>query len=187
MVKKVKKMAVIINDSVYELDNQEIIGNIESNSIIEGISLSYFDSLIGPSQFYSSIKEELAGKIVNLIDIELGDKVFLYGIENYMVFNKSFSINSNWARGKVESLMISVVIDEKNFSIELKEYISNYIDNAIKMLNSDENMYKGFYVSKNPKYANEDEVNLEEIQLQYEEILYRLRTLSRFLISIKNF
>lgn len=129
------------------------------------IVLSYFDIRFGPLLFYSapeSVPKSVENKILDFMNISTKDDVFDVKMkeENLKLINKLFHIPSQWTRGTVEQLMLTIIVD-KNYSSDMFDILIEETFNEIK---STDNMYKAFYIE------DEERDDHTAINAKYEEL-----------------
>ncbi|MHA2392468.1 MAG: hypothetical protein ACXAEX_11040 [Promethearchaeota archaeon] len=121
------------------------------------VALSYFHRKIGPSVFYSypkdSLDRELSVKIANIMDL-YNEGFFTHSFENLKSLNYYFEIHSDWARGNMEMLMVSTIIDQQ-LSPEIEEKISELCVEFSEQLQSNEEIFTAFYIN-DINYHEED-------------------------------
>lgn len=119
--------------------------------------LTHFDSIVGPVVFLSlpgEISPVISADILKFMNLEVDESFLEASIveEQVKVINYLFEVPSDWARGKREMVMLSVVIG-KNYKTEIfHEVIKNIVDN-IKGI---EQCFKGFYKGHDVHGNDED-------------------------------
>ncbi|MBD3229217.1 MAG: hypothetical protein GF329_13625 [Candidatus Lokiarchaeota archaeon] len=143
------------------------------------LNLSYFNTIKGPQVFCitpEGLEKSKAQDIANLLNISelIKQKFFVYDISDFKTVNHYFEVFSEWARGKKEMLLLSIIaIDE---SIELNEKIEHSLENIADEIKNIENAYMGFYAydwGKAEDYDDVDENNEKIkniIEKSYEQI-----------------
>ena len=125
------------------------------------VTLSYFHRKIGPLVFYSYPKDilekELEVKIANIMDQQVNEGFFTHSFENFKSLNYYFEIHSDWARGNKEMLMISIILEQQITSAN-EEIIANLCTDFSERLQSNEEIFMGFYI-------NEKEYHEEDLEL----------------------
>jgi hypothetical protein len=118
------------------------------------ITLTYFNRKIGPMVFYSypiSITDEdLIEKIASIMDLLTSEQFVTYSFNNHHSLNYYFEIKSTWARGEIETLLISTVFQE-SVPIEIEKAILTLCIEFSEWLKGKENIFKGFY-QHDPKF-----------------------------------
>ena len=135
--------------------------------------LSYFHPIKGPSQMFIVPEEEKSEEykeVTKLLDFVDKKGFFLHSFETFKTANFYFEVPSEWARGKREMALISVIftqddIDQQIFRIPLSEFVIEIL--SIK------DIYKGFYLK------TRSEGITEEIEAKYHEIGNLLQELTR--------
>ncbi|MFW9896787.1 MAG: hypothetical protein ACFFD7_13360 [Candidatus Thorarchaeota archaeon] len=128
--------------------------------------LSYFDGILGPSVLLSYPNEKLEKNIINKLkkffDLDIDEPFFEIVLitKKKKIINFQFEIPSEWARGKKESAMLSLIMKIDYKSEDLYAFL---VDSSYKILKT-ENVYKAFY-----KY-DEFHDNDIEIDLNFELI-----------------
>ena len=129
------------------------------------VAISYFHRKIGPLVFYSypknSLDKDLSVKIANIMDQQFNEGFLTRSFENLKSMNYYFEIQSDWARGFKEILMVSIII-HLQISPEIEESIASLCRKFAEMMKSKEDIYTGFYLNE---ISNYDETDKERIKL----------------------
>jgi hypothetical protein len=132
-----------------------------------GVALSYFARKKGPLVFYAypeAILEE--GFSIQISDIM--KQVFK---EGYFVHQSStlpsslnyyFEISSEWARGRKEMLMISVVLDKLTNTL-LEEGIQKICNDFVEKLKSANGLFKALYIEMLDEIPEKDHSDVKKI------------------------
>lgn len=128
------------------------------------IILSYFDSIIGPSLLFSVPPlpdNTISETILKFMDSYTEESFFEHNISNtkMQTYNYIFEIPSDWARGSVETLMISVVHDQSVRSAVFKPLMEQF---AAK-LKREKNLFKAFYMETENKKDPEVKKKYDEL------------------------
>ncbi len=122
------------------------------------VTLSYFHRKIGPLIFYSypkdTLEKELEVKIANIMDQQFNEGFFTHSFENLKSLNYYFEIHSDWARGNKEMLMFSIILDQQ-IAPSIEEIIANLCTEFSESLQSNEEIFTGFYINEKD-YHEED-------------------------------
>ena len=122
------------------------------------LALSYFDVKMGPQPFYCYPEEALNGgkltHIANIMDQVVNEGFFSFHNENFHTLNYYFDIDSPWARGKKESLMLSTVFFEKP-SIEIEKAILSLSIEFSEWIKS-KGVYAAFCKNTSRYYESQD-------------------------------
>lgn len=112
--------------------------------------LSYFDKIMGPRYLITShpyLAEPISKTILGLMDITQGDAGFsqhvFAGDQDLKIANYLFEIPSEWARGKIETVMISIVVDPLQNADSFRPLLEKYGKN----IKSHKDAYKAFYLN----------------------------------------
>jgi len=142
------------------------------------ITLSYFDTKIGPVIFYSYPKQgtdkEIASQIVNIMDQNILESFFMFNFNSIYLLNYKFDIQSPWSRGDYISLMISTVFFQRP-SIETEKTILSLFIEFSEWLKSKDDIFSGFF-KNTVKYSESNDTrqmidkNIELIQLWLKEL-----------------
>jgi hypothetical protein len=138
--------------------------------------LSYFDRIIGPRLFLTfpenlceELGEDYLRQVSDLLDAPEDDGFFTHNFSPELkTANWMFSMPSNWARGRIELLMVSVLISEEEPDYARYEKI---FSKFVERISNHPNMFKSLYVTSGPK------TELEEINEKFEvlkEELYKI-------------
>jgi hypothetical protein len=128
--------------------------------------LSYFDGIRGPSVLLSYpdeiLEKNLINKLKKFFDLEIDETFFEIVLitKKKRIVNFNFEIPSEWARGKKEFAMLSLIMKLEYKSEDLYAFL---VDSSYKILKT-ENVYKAFY--KFDEFRDND----IEIDLNYEII-----------------
>ncbi|MFX0105744.1 MAG: hypothetical protein ACFE75_09650 [Candidatus Hodarchaeota archaeon] len=132
------------------------------------VALSYFHRKIGPLVFYSYPKDildkELSVKIANIMDQQFSEGFFTHSFENLKSMNYYFEVHSDWARGNKEMLMVSIILDQQ-ISPEIEEKISILCTEFSEQLQSNEEIYTGFYINEKDYHEEDTEIILKNYSL----------------------
>jgi len=113
-------------------------------------SLSYFHRKIGPIVFYSYpedlLDDKLSTRIANIMDQQFTEGFFTHSFKETITMNYYFEIQSDWARGNNDMLMISIIFDEQT-DMRIEEKIQDLCIEFSDKLKSNENIYTAFYIS----------------------------------------
>ncbi|MFX1376229.1 MAG: hypothetical protein ACFFA0_10475 [Promethearchaeota archaeon] len=119
------------------------------------VILSYFHTRIGTSVFYSfpkpKLDKEMADRLYDLMTQQKEEEFFIHSFENLKILNYYFQIASDWARGRREMVMISIIINQK-ISPEIEESMSIICKNFSEKMQSEEDIFTGFYINDLNKY-----------------------------------
>jgi len=134
------------------------------------INLSYFDSILGPQTLCtvpSTPKEKDIGEYTNTL-LSISDfidlKFFVYvSSERLKTSNIYTCIPSEWARGKLEMLLISIILVDEEFN---RLYVfEDLLEKMVAEINKLDKAYMGFY----SKYR--DKTNIKAIDNKKEELI----------------
>ncbi len=153
------------------------------------VILSYFHTRIGPSIFYSfpktKVDEEVVDRIYELMNQPKKEEFLTQSFESLKLLNYYFQIYSDWARGNEEMLMLSIMTNQQ-ISLEIEETISNLGKKFSEKMQSNEDIFTGFYIKELNKYDESDKERIrkndslikEGVQDLYWEILEDTRKIS---------
>ncbi|HUY00302.1 MAG TPA: hypothetical protein VMV49_12145 [Candidatus Deferrimicrobium sp.] len=114
------------------------------------LNLSFFNTIRGPQilcYFPESLEEENAQQIANLLNISelIKQKFFVYETSpEFKTVNYYFEIPSEWARGKKEMLLISVILIKE--SVEQTHVFENLLEGIAAKIAEVKDAYKAFYM-----------------------------------------
>lgn len=122
------------------------------------ITLTFFDRKIGPIVFYSfpsrNIEEELAEKITKIMDLFMSEGFMPVAFEPHHTLNYYFEIDSPWARGLKDPLLLSAIFDER-VSFEIEKAILTLCIEFSEWLKKQEDIFKAFYKNDLKYYNNQ--------------------------------
>ena len=134
------------------------------------ITLSYFDRKIGPIVFYyhpiDFLEKRIVDRIIHIMDQFIKEGFFTFSFDTFYSSNYYFEINSTWARGLKDSLMISAIFDER-IPIETEKAILTLCIEFSEWIKSRDKIFTAFYKNY-PEYYQKQE-NKEVIN---ENLLY---------------
>jgi len=126
------------------------------------ITLSYFDRKIGPLVFYSypinDLEKYLTERIPNIMDNVQTEEFVTYSFDKYYSLNYYFEIESAWARGYKEPLLLSAIFDE-SIEMGMERAILTLCIEFSDWLKSKENVFTGFYGENSVKYQDKENRN----------------------------
>jgi hypothetical protein len=133
---------------------------VESKYLKTIASLSYFHRKIGPIVFYAYpedlLEEQLSTRIANIMDQQFSEGFFTHSFEETITMNYYFEIQSDWARGNNDMLMISIIFDEQT-DIKVEEKIQDLCIEFSDKLKSNEDIYTAFYISDLNNFNREEQ------------------------------
>lgn len=128
---------------------------------------TYFHQIKGPSVLMSYPNEKLEGDIINRLlkffDLEIDETFFEIVLitKKKKIINFNFEIPSEWARGKKEFVMLSLIMKREYESELVYAFI---VDASYKILKT-KNVFKALY--KDDDFRNSNDI---EIDITYEQI-----------------
>ncbi|MFX1574248.1 MAG: hypothetical protein ACFFB0_16010 [Promethearchaeota archaeon] len=129
------------------------------------VILSYFHTKIGPSIFYSfpksQVDKEIADRIFDLMNQPKKEEYLTQSFENLKLINYYFQIYSDWARGFVEMLMLSIMTTLE-ISPEIEETISYLAKKFSEKMQANEDIFTGFHIKEIKKYDESDKERIKE-------------------------
>jgi hypothetical protein len=142
------------------------------------VTLSFFDDMEGPKLLFSyppdTLSHEIQSQIsdaINNLDVE---GFFTHSFATITSLDYFFELNSSWARGNKEMILLSTIFEEK---------VAPEIDYALRFLSVEfaaslknaEESFKGFHSKDEKKYPKEESANIREMKayiLQNLELLF---------------
>jgi len=119
--------------------------------------LSYFNKKIGPLVFYSypynDLGKYLKDRIANIMNQVLTEEFVIFSFGKYHSLNYYFEIDSDWARGSREALMLSAIFVER-ISMEMEKAILTICIELSDWLKSKKNIFTGFYETNSTHYQD---------------------------------
>lgn len=130
------------------------------------VLLSFFHTKIGPKIFYSfperELDRELSERLYDNMTQQKEEEFFTQSFENVKLLNHYFHVHSDWARGKREMLMLSIMFNQQ-IPPEIEEWISILSKEFSDKMQSNEEIYKGFYKSELKNFEEKDQEKILEI------------------------
>ena len=111
------------------------------------LTLSYFHQIKGPDIFISYpdaiLEKGVIDKLIRFFDLDIDETFFEIVLINKRkkIINLYFELASEWARGKHEMVMLSLVMNIKYDSKLVSAFLIDTVHKIIKT----ENVYKAFY------------------------------------------
>jgi hypothetical protein len=113
------------------------------------------------------------------------EEFLMQSVENLRLLNYYFQVNSDWARGKEEMLMLSIMINKK-ISPEIEGTISALCKNFSEKMQSNEDIFTGFHIKELDNFDEIDKLRIKKnnsiirdwVQDLYWEILEDTRKVS---------
>ncbi len=121
--------------------------------------ISYFHRKIGPIVYYSYpedfLQDEDKARLADVMDKTFEESFFTHKFGDLTSMNYYFEVNSEWARGNKEMLMISFILDViPNPSVEA--LIVDLTKTFANKLKKTKNIYKAFYTFEDSGPTEED-------------------------------
>ena len=129
--------------------------------------LTFFHRIQGPSIYLSypdaKLEEDIINKLMKFFDLDISETFFEIVLINRKkrILNLYFEIPSEWARGKIEMVMLSLIMDIK-FNSRLTW---TFLLESSRKIISTPAIFKAFY--KNDDFRDDNDI---EIDLAYETI-----------------
>ncbi|TFG05217.1 MAG: hypothetical protein EU536_02605 [Promethearchaeota archaeon] len=135
------------------------------------LNLNYFNTIQGPQIFHwapEGADENLVQSVANLLNISelIKQKFFLYEGADFKTVSQYIEIPSEWARGKKEMLLLSVILPP-GVSLENKAPVKLLLEKVEAEINNIENGFMAFYeydYSKMEDYEDEIEDLATEVR-----------------------
>ncbi|MFX0156230.1 MAG: hypothetical protein ACFE9Q_17040 [Candidatus Hodarchaeota archaeon] len=105
------------------------------------------------------MKKEITERIYDVLDQPKKEEFLTQTFENLKLLNYYFKIESDWARGSREILMVTVLLWHQ-LSPEIEENISKLCKKFSKKMQSNKDIFTGFYINDLDQY---DELDRESI------------------------
>ncbi len=129
------------------------------------ILLTYFDRIEGPIIFLSYPEQILKNEnylfIANLMDQINSEEFFSYSFNNYHTLNYYFEIDSHWARGNKELLMLSSVFNHQP-SFETEKTIFSLCIEFSEWLKLKEEIFMAFYTDNKVDQNDQSNITLNK-------------------------
>lgn len=132
--------------------------------------------MLGPSVLLSypdeKLEEDLITKLKKFFDLEIDETFFeiILITKKKKVINFHFEIPSEWARGKKEDAMLSLIINKEYESESIYAFI---VDSSYKILKT-RNVFKAFY--KDDDFRNDNDIEIDVTFEQIKKILFECLT-----------
>ncbi|MFX1366535.1 MAG: hypothetical protein ACFFCE_15425 [Promethearchaeota archaeon] len=136
------------------------------------IVLSYFHTRIGTDIFYTfpetPLDNEISNRIYDVMTQQRDEEFFTHTFGNLKLLNYYFQIQSDWARGHREMLMLSIMINQL-VSPEIEESIKSLCKEFVSRMRSTQSIFTGFYFKEISKYDDDDKQKITESNILIKE------------------
>jgi len=126
-------------------------------------TLSYFNKKIGPLVFYSypynDLEKYLTERIARVMDQVLTEEFVTFSFDKYYTLNYYFEIDSDWARGNKEPVLLSAIFEE-SISMEMEKAILTICIELSDWLKSKKDIFTGFYEPYSTYYQDKKSRNI---------------------------
>ncbi len=130
------------------------------------VSLTFFKRRSGPLIYYyypeNSLKVTEKVSIVDTMISASNEKYFIHQSSNLSSLNYYFEIHSEWARGKKEMLMISVILNTK-ITKSIEDITLSICIDFETDLTSIKDIYKALYDKDLGSFSDEEQSDIEKI------------------------
>ena len=131
------------------------------------VSLTFFKRRNGPLIYYyypeNSLNATEKTSVANSMESAYNDeRYFIHQSSNLSSLNYYFEIQSDWARGKKEMLMISVILNTK-ITKSIEDLIQSFCIDFETELTSIKNIYKALYDKDLDSFSDEEQSDIEKI------------------------
>jgi len=130
------------------------------------VSLTFFKRKSGPLIYYYYPEHSLTvtekTSIVDTMTYASNERYFIHQSSNLSSLNYYFEIQSEWARGKKEMLMISVILNTKIIK-SIEDIILSICIDFQSQLKSIKDLYKGLYIKELDSFSDEEQPDIEKI------------------------
>ncbi len=127
------------------------------------VTLSYFHRKIGPLVFYAFpegiLDDELSVRIANIMDQTFNEGFFTHSFEKLNSMNYYFEIQSDWARGNKEMLMISIIFEQLTTS-EMENNVETLSKDFSERLQANDEIFTAFYINDLTNFDESDQENI---------------------------
>ena len=123
------------------------------------IILSYFHTRIGTDIFYTfpetQVDNEISDRLYDVMTQQKDEEFFTHAVGNLRLLNYYFQVHSDWARGKREMLMLSIMFNQQ-ISPEIENSISLLCEKFGERMRSNEDIFTGFHLKELNNYNEDD-------------------------------
>jgi hypothetical protein len=92
------------------------------------------------------LDDELSSRIANIMDQQFTEGFFTHSFKETITMNYYFEIQSDWARGNRDMLMVSIIFNQQT-KADTEEKVKNLCVNFSQRLKSNEEIYTAFHIS----------------------------------------
>jgi hypothetical protein len=123
------------------------------------VAVSYFHRKIGPMTYFAypeeALKEEEKIRLADIMDQAFQEGFFTHKFGTLFSMNYYFEIESQWARGNKEMLMVSVITDA-NPKSSVESLILSWCMDFATRLKSNKEVFKAFYSLEDAQVSPDD-------------------------------
>ena len=123
------------------------------------VAICYFHRKIGPMVFYSypegNLEDKLATRIANIMDQTVSEGFFTHSFEQRNLMNYYFEIQSDWARGNRDMLMISIIFN-RQINAETEQSVKILCTEFSEKLHANEEIFTAFYINDINSFEDDD-------------------------------
>ena len=123
------------------------------------VAICYFHRKIGPMVFYSypegNLDDKLATRIANIMDQTVSEGFFTHSFEQRNLLNYYFEIQSDWARGNRDMLMISIIFNRQT-NPEIEQNVKVLCAEFSEKLHANEEIFTAFYINDINSFEDDD-------------------------------
>ena len=136
------------------------------------LTFTYFHQIKGPSVLISypdvKLEEDIVNRLLKFFDLEINETFFEIVLitKKKKIINFHFEIPSEWARGKKEFAMLSLIMKREYESELVYAFI---VDASYKILKTN-NVFKALY--KDDDFRNSNDIEIDVTYEQIRKILY---------------
>ena len=113
--------------------------------------------------------EEILDRLYDVMTQQKGEEFFIHSFEEFKFLNYYFQTPSDWARGSREMVMVSIIIYHQ-ITPEIEASITSLFRKFAEMMQSNEDIYTGFYINDIKNYESDKERIKKNEQLIKDEI-----------------
>jgi small GTP-binding protein len=141
------------------------------------IILSFFHQISGPKILIENPKvfsEKQTSNVARLIDSAFEKGFFIHKFPDMLSANYFFEVPSSWARGRRETVLISILFNS-DYKENLSIYETSLTEFVLKFL-KEKDIYQSFYISEYTKLKFKDSIQaaLQEAQSLIQDLIISL-------------
>ncbi|MFX0099249.1 MAG: hypothetical protein ACFFCS_06670 [Candidatus Hodarchaeota archaeon] len=149
---------------------------------MEALALIRFDSFVGPVVHFlvadGMVGEEKKEELSNMLNLNISKDYFIFRFENTTTYNMQFYINSMFARGHKELLMVTMTTEKFPLK-KIERFFLSEIKDLVKYLKSQSCLDYIFHLDR--EFTDDEMKIIEDL---YETVLAKMKELHQKIMEL---